>query len=276
MAAQNGRLPDSVLAPIPGGARLLTSVAVTWLAICAEVYRLHGWIPRPTGPTDGYRTYAVQVATFNARYTRTRLPGRPTKTWNGVTYWLLPRRAPAAVPGKSNHGWGAAVDVTGLGGFDGVRYRQFAAVAARFGWTNSEGRKIGEAWHWVDVGTANLVSRGLLDLGQVPDGGHLITTAPAPAALKRKEPAMRVIQGYGDPRRWSTDGVTVVELTTDSQVKDMLFVADQEQVIVVGMETVQRLLSMDRRAQIDETLAATTNIARGVANVSTNLGKVTR
>jgi hypothetical protein len=169
----NGRIPDSALTTIPGGGRLLHEVARTWLAICADVEALHGWTPRPTGPLDAYRPYSgnhyAQLETFQRRYTREYLAGRPTKTWNGVTYWLRRGMATAAVPGTSNHGWACAVDVTGLAGFGALRYRQFAAVASRYGWTNTEGSRIGEPWHWVDVGTAHLVANGLYDLGAVPD-----------------------------------------------------------------------------------------------------------
>lgn len=182
MVALNGRLPAASLSPIPGGGRLLSSVAVTWSAICAEVHRLHGWTPTPTGPLDSYRpydgNYYAQVETFLRRYSRTRIAGRPTKVWNGVTYWLKAGQATAAVPGTSNHGWACAVDVTGLGGFTGTRYKQFAAVASRYGWTNAEGRSIGEPWHWVDVGNAHLVKNGLSTTGVVPASPNV--TAPTP------------------------------------------------------------------------------------------------
>lgn len=178
----NGRIPDAALASIPGDGRLLTGVAASWLAIRADVQRTYGWTPTPTGALDAYRPYSgnyyAQVETFTRRYSRTRIAGRPTKVWGGVTYWLRPGQATAAVPGTSNHGWACAVDVTGLGGFTGTRYKQFAAVAARYGWTNTEGRSIGEPWHWVDVGTAHLVANGLSDLGSIPSGPNV--TAPIP------------------------------------------------------------------------------------------------
>lgn len=174
-AYTNGRIPDSALATIPGGGRLLAAVAVTWLAICAEVYRLHGWTPAPTGPLDAYRpydgNYYAQVETFLRRYERRASGAGPfgdVRFWNGVRYVRVNGDA-AAVPGQSNHGWACAVDVTGLGGFGSTRYRQFAAVAARYGWTNTEGSRIGEPWHWVDVGNAHLVANGLTDLGVLPD-----------------------------------------------------------------------------------------------------------
>lgn len=203
MTYDNGRLPDTALATIPGGGRLLKPVAADWVALCDEVERLFGWRPQPTGVHDSYRPYSVQESTFLARYTTTRLAGRPTKVWGGVTYWLRAGQATAAVPGTSNHGWACAVDVTGLGGFAGVRHLQFATVAARFGWTNTEGRSINEPWHWVDVGTANLVPKGLLDFGTVPDA----PSVAAPAAVKPTNPLkgkrMLIYAGGGI---WLLDG----------------------------------------------------------------------
>jgi len=196
---ENGRLPDAALVTIPGGGGLLKPVAADWVALCDEVERLFGWRPEPSGVHDSYRPYSVQESTFLDRYTTTYTvkqngPTKKTKVWNGVTYYLRKNKATAAVPGKSNHGWACAVDVTGLGGFAGVRYLQFATVAARFGWTNTEGRSINEPWHWVDVGTANLVSKGLLDLGALPDGTHVVTDLPAPITpLDTEDDEMKIV-----------------------------------------------------------------------------------
>ena len=46
--------------------------------------------------TGTYRSYDQQVSLFTSRYTRNRLSGRPTKTWNGATYYQLPGTAMAA------------------------------------------------------------------------------------------------------------------------------------------------------------------------------------
>jgi len=61
--------------------------------------------------TGTYRTYQQQVDLFNSRYTSKALVDRPTKVWNGVKHWQLPRTAMAAVPGTSNHGLGLACDL---------------------------------------------------------------------------------------------------------------------------------------------------------------------
>ncbi len=182
MVVANGLIPDASLASIPGGGRLLVAVAAGWAQLCAEVHRLYGWTPTPTGPLDAYRPLATQRAIFLARYQTSYAEYAKgevdRRVWNGVSYWRKPGQAAAAVPGTSNHGLGCAVDVTGLSGFDGLRYHQLAAVAARFGWTNTEGRGIDEPWHWVDVGNAYLISNGLSTVGVAPTAPALTPLAP--------------------------------------------------------------------------------------------------
>lgn len=132
------------------GQVLRTDAAIAWDALAHEVRRRYGWTP---ALTDSLRSYEVQERIFLERYTTTYLPGRPVKIWKGRAYFLKPGQATAAVPGTSNHGKGLAVDVTALGGFNGTRFKQLAAVAPAYGWTNTEGRAIGEAWHWGYTGT---------------------------------------------------------------------------------------------------------------------------
>ena len=82
--------------------------------------------------TDAYRDYATQVATKQAK---------------GYL---------AAKPGTSNHGWGLALDLGGLGGEGTAKHRWLREHAPAFGWQHpswarSDGRKP-EAWHWEYVG----------------------------------------------------------------------------------------------------------------------------
>ena len=88
--ADNGRFPDSELAPIPGG-RLCRESAANWLALRAKGGRELGiWIS-PLGARSSYRTFAEQ------QY-----------------FWDLyqsGRGNLAARPGTSNHGWGNAIDL---------------------------------------------------------------------------------------------------------------------------------------------------------------------
>ncbi|WP_370524002.1 D-alanyl-D-alanine carboxypeptidase family protein [Cellulomonas sp. APG4] len=152
--ALNGLLPAALLSPAvpgPAGARLEISAALSWARLCADVERRYGWTPQITSAGDAYRSYEIQERIFRQRYTT----AGPTavdwvgKSWRGARWYRLPIWAAAATPGTSNHGRGVAVDITGLGGFAGTRYRQLAAVAAEHGWDNNEGRAIAEAWHWV-------------------------------------------------------------------------------------------------------------------------------
>lgn len=111
---QNGKLPASLLVQpgFPGRplARMHTLAAEAWSVMARDVKNQFQEVLSVTSTPDAYRTYAQQQTTFLARYTTTRLPGRPTKIWNGVTYWQKPGTAMAATPGTSNHGWGLAAD----------------------------------------------------------------------------------------------------------------------------------------------------------------------
>jgi len=103
-----------------------------------------------TSAADAFRTYAIQERIFRDRYTTTYLPRRPTKIWNGVTWFLKPNQATAAVPGTSNHGKGLAVDIKNAGPFDVGFHKWMSETGPLYGWSNSEGRSIGEPWHWVN------------------------------------------------------------------------------------------------------------------------------
>lgn len=110
----NGRLSADILVVTPGQmggpfVRLVEPAARAWRAMCAAALEA-GIVLKASGPTDSFRPYEVQERIFLQRYTTTPLAGRPTRTWQGRTYWQKPGTAAAAVPGTSNHGWGLAVD----------------------------------------------------------------------------------------------------------------------------------------------------------------------
>lgn len=143
----NGQIGSWGLASIGSGQALRPDAATAWLAVVAEMLTRYGITLRLT---DSYRPYAVQVRIFNERYDPAFTGNGPfgdVRWWDGVRYVRM-CGASAAVPGTSNHGLGIAVDVTGLGGFDGTTYAYVAAIAPACGWTNTAGRQIGEAWHW--------------------------------------------------------------------------------------------------------------------------------
>lgn len=117
--SENGRLPDSELAPIRGG-RLRRDAAAAWNAMHAAAFKdgIDLW---PTGPRSSYRTYAQQVELWNIYKAGGNL---------------------AAEPGTSNHGWGLAVDVAThemRGWID--------AHGAAYGWSKKWSDAAGEWWH---------------------------------------------------------------------------------------------------------------------------------
>jgi hypothetical protein len=159
-----------VLAPVHGepGAYLLPAVARAYKRLCDEVERRHGWRPRLTSIGDAYRSRTRQITVFTQRYgkvwARVLQLGRwivDRRVWDLVPFWRHTGAA-AAVPGTSNHGEGTTVDVQGLGGYSGERFRQFAAVARAQGWVNDVPA---EAWHWRYTGPdAFTVDSTVLDL----------------------------------------------------------------------------------------------------------------
>lgn len=157
MALANGRLEGVVplfLVNGSSGASLRFGSCARWNAIRAEVHELYGWWPEVTSAGDGYRSLARQETLFFRNYKTS--PGYgPTKFYEGSVFYRRTANTPsAATPGTSNHGLGTTVDVVDLGrlnDFTSTRYKQFAAVAARHGFSNAEGRSIGEPWHWTDT-----------------------------------------------------------------------------------------------------------------------------
>lgn len=127
----NGKIPASKLLPIPGG-KLWAPAANAYNDLVEHVRRRHGATEASTlragGSDSSYRVYSRQVYWKNYW---TRL-GQPQK---------------AATPGTSNHGLGIAIDVPNAKG----KYylRKYGHI---FGWSNYEGARIGEDWHWTYVG----------------------------------------------------------------------------------------------------------------------------
>lgn len=131
--ALNGRLSNDDLATIPGTAhRVLKSLLAQTVALRSAFARALGFA---LAITDSYRSYNAQVTVFNRYYTRTYLPGRPSKVWNGVRYWQKRGAPMAATPGTSNHGWGQAIDfAAGVNVYGSAAQRWMARNASDFGW----------------------------------------------------------------------------------------------------------------------------------------------
>jgi len=123
--SENGKLPASDLAPIPGG-RLRKDAAAAWIALRAHVGKDQGIWLCPTSQRTAYRPLADQQYFWNL--------------------YQSGKGALAAVPGTSNHGWGIAVDIPTPTMQAAVR-----AHGHNFGW-GIRGGKLGsdapsEAWH---------------------------------------------------------------------------------------------------------------------------------
>jgi hypothetical protein len=165
----NGDLDDADLVPIPGlpAFRLTRGPAAACRQVIDAVHQAHGWLP---GVSSAYRSKQQQAGLFLARYQTTYIEYAPGKVdareYDGRIYYRKPGEFATSPPGRSNHGWGITVDFSGLVGFGTSRFDQFAAVAGPIGWSNVEGRSIGEYWHW--------------SFGSAPGGGTTTPTNPPP------------------------------------------------------------------------------------------------
>jgi hypothetical protein len=109
-----GKLPESLLRPIPGGGKLHWRAADAWNAMVAKA-KADGLELKPTSSGDLYRSYESQLAGFKQRYVLEPIQGTSTKTFEGKTWYLKKGMAMLATPGKSNHNLGIAVDVHSAG-----------------------------------------------------------------------------------------------------------------------------------------------------------------
>jgi hypothetical protein len=123
----NGFIPPTALCPVGIGDNLLRCDAAAAFMGLNEAYtRAFG---QSICVTDSYRTFNEQVQLYGQK------------------------PALAAVPGRSNHGWGLAVDLCGgAGSFGTPVYAWLAANAPAFGWVNPAWARPGagreEPWHW--------------------------------------------------------------------------------------------------------------------------------
>ena len=126
--AINGFLPISALCALSTapGQRLIAPAAAAFDRMSAAFKATFG---TPVCVTDSYRDYAGQVAVFSAK---------PNL---------------AATPGRSQHGWGRAVDLCGgVQSFGTPAYLWLKANAAAFGYEHPDWAEPGggrpEPWHW--------------------------------------------------------------------------------------------------------------------------------
>ncbi|MBB5134189.1 hypothetical protein HNP84_003915 [Thermocatellispora tengchongensis] len=121
----NGLIPASSLCPLQQkGHELRADAAIAFISL-NEAYRKR--FGKPMCVTDSYRSLAEQQAVYYRR------PGF------------------AAVPGRSNHGLGLAVDLCGgVERFRSVEFNWLEANGKRFGWIHPEWAYSSpfEPWHW--------------------------------------------------------------------------------------------------------------------------------
>jgi D-alanyl-D-alanine carboxypeptidase len=122
---------------------LAPEMAQQYRRLCADCLAATG-VSLGINPGGAYRSFDQQVDSWNDRWERPVVRGRPIRTWPGHgTYSLRMRNghlvAKTAVPGTSNHGLGAAVDLMVFGEPD----------------PNLHGSR---AWEWM---LANAVDHGL-------------------------------------------------------------------------------------------------------------------
>lgn len=131
----SGRLDPSNLCQIPWAraGEVLRCDAAQALERLNDAYRAQ--FGADLGITDAYRDFASQVALYATK------------------------PALAAKPGYSNHGWGLAVDLAGIGSEGSTRHAWLRANAPAYGWQHPSWARIGgsrpESWHWEFVGTGS-------------------------------------------------------------------------------------------------------------------------
>lgn len=115
---QNGRLNacslQSVMFMGVGHASLHPLAARAWSALVVSALAQTKANMTITSVADAYRSFDQQLTVFKQRYRETYNPLTCTldspRYYQNKRWYKLKRVAPVATPGKSNHGWGLAVD----------------------------------------------------------------------------------------------------------------------------------------------------------------------
>ncbi len=129
---RNGKIPSQYLKLINRGAhRLYKDAADAFISMATQYKTATG---KDIGVTDSYRPFDVQVGLI------------PRKGWYGkaAPAGTNFQQGLASTPGKSNHGWGLALDLVTPGGYNDPLYLWLRDNASRFGYENIPK----EPWHW--------------------------------------------------------------------------------------------------------------------------------
>ena len=137
-----GKLPPYLLKSIRPYGQLHPLAAQAWEAM-RKAAHADGIRPlKPTSTGDTYRSLEAQTRAFLARYTPAPIQSTSIRVWNGTTYRLKPGLAPLAVPGRSRHNLGLAIDISDA---SGDRLKWLIANADWYGFT---AELQSEPWHW--------------------------------------------------------------------------------------------------------------------------------
>lgn len=180
----NGKLSTTLLVPCGIGGFLMVPPAARAMKALVAAASANGIQVRATGT---YRSYDRQVLLFRSRYSTEQITGRPTKRWNGVTYWQRPGTAMAAVPGTSNHGLGLAIDFAEERDGD----RDVESVSDRFvRWLVQHAATYGysaevqsEPWHWRYVAGDNIPAAVLAFEGSQQATPPIVEPTPGPTSF---------------------------------------------------------------------------------------------
>lgn len=179
----NGRLPESMLANIGAGHKLQPSAAQAYTRM-EEAARKDGitW-----SITDSYRDYASQVRLAQQK-------------------GLYSQGGLAATPGKSNHGWGLAVDLGSGANQKGSKQNEWLQRnAASFGFSTIPR----EPWHWEFKGGATGMAGATGLTGQT---GGAVPDAVPDGAMAPTDTGQQI---QADPRLTSGDPGQIMQVAQE-------------------------------------------------------------
>jgi LAS superfamily LD-carboxypeptidase LdcB len=151
--ASNGSLPESMLTYVddPSGgkspAKLNLQAAADFNRMVAAAKK-DGIELRLSGPNSGYRPVGTKEEGCRKGFTQ----------WCAWQKYKSGTGNEAAVPGKSNHGWGSAVDIKNCKG-GSKNHKWLVANAKNFGFTPYSR----ESWHWDHKGSISSLGGGRSD-----------------------------------------------------------------------------------------------------------------
>lgn len=122
----------------------------------------------------------------------------------------------ALPPDKSDHVKGIAIDTP--------EYSWMEKNANKHGWYRTDSR---ERWHYV----------------YFPARDTMLKLTPL-KPIAKKEPQMRIIQGYGSPHVYITDGVTKRHIQSEEELPDLYRLCDQDKdlgPVILGMYVMDRI-----------------------------------